>query len=412
MNKKIYFILIGILLLGLISVSLSQPTEFNEVEVEEDIEYEGTGVENKYQSLNQDGGSEAPQPQEPEIIATEVREETEEMKKKRELDALPFFKRQKHWYMEITFIVIIIFYVINYFIGEKTNRDLVKLWGRKFQPIFEQNFAKVGNRDVFTIIKINASTFTFICTGRENCNGAQVTLDLKKRHDLFSVLLDAFGFGSPDKVTIEVALTKDVMDPLIFAVVKQKALAKFKSDHEDVNLFCSKYNQATGLSSSFGVLCDTDCLPSLFLKNEVVSTLNANENLFESMYFTDHSLINTKYQKALQFIFKFPKVSDIDKLVLLTKMAVHFIDIVAKVELPKAHKQKAEKLREKAKESVVKQAHQDRQEELQKKKFEKMQKEKEMVAKMTPEQQRKYDEKEYKKQLKKKASGKYKVLLS
>lgn len=312
-------------------------------------------------------------------------------------------KGPQHYYMEIGFIIFLVAYAVNFYIGANANRELIKAWGKKFQPLFIDNFAKNGNRDLFTIQKADNNTYQVVSSGRLNCFGMQVTLNLKKRQDLLYCLLDLVGYQEPDKMTIEIAVN-NTMDPLIFAVIRNKALKKFKSDHQDVDLYCSKYG-STNLSNNYAVLCDTDVLPSLFLKNEVIDVLNNSESLVESILFSDHSPINEKYPKVIQGVFKFKK-SEFDKLYKLGEMMMHYIDLVATTPLPKPYKQQAEKLRLKAKEQSIKQKHSERQEEAQRKKYEKLQKEKEAASKMTPEQQRKYDEKEHKRQLKKK-SGKF-----
>ncbi|KAM9985428.1 hypothetical protein ACTFIZ_008971 [Dictyostelium cf. discoideum] len=387
--NKLIILSLFVLLFSLFSLSISQSND-----VTTDSE----------EFINYDGGSEAPEDKIPPTTTTTT-----------DNDKIPSPpKKPNNWILESCFILLIIGYIANYFIGSKANRELIQLWGAKLQPVFMSNFSKTGNRGDFTILKVNPSSYSFIATGRNNCFGLQASLDLKKRHDLFSILLDFIGYGNPDRMTLEIAMNKENMDPLVFALVKTKALKKFKSDNNDVDLFCSKYTGSSinTLSNSFGVLCDTDILPSLLLKQQEIQVINQNENLIECFHFTDHSLINPKYPKALKFVFKIPKASEMDKLVLLTRVALHYIDVVANLELPKNYKAKADKLRDKAKENIEKQAQLERQEEIQKKKFEKKLKEKEAIGKLTPEQQRKKDEKEYQKQLKKRTSGgKTKVIL-
>ncbi|EFA86472.1 DUF1682 family protein [Heterostelium album PN500] len=309
-------------------------------------------------------------------------------------------KKQTNYYMEIGFIIFIACYIVNYFIGKRTNQELVTVWGRRFRKTFESNFSFLGDKESYVIVKVDPNTYTFTCTGRINCQGALVTITLKKRQDLFSVIFDLVGYADPDRVTIEVAMNNEVMEPMIFAVIKNKALKSFRENNNDIELFASKQTPPLHLNDSYTVLGDTECLPSLLLKPEVVSVLNKYESYFESMHFTDHSLINPKYPKTLSFSYKLPKIKDIDNIHQLTLMSMYFIDYIASASLPKNIK--AEKLREKQREAVFKQTHLERQEAAQKKKYEKEQKEKEKIAKLTPEEQRKRDEKEYKKELKKK----------
>eukprot|EP01132_Coremiostelium_polycephalum_P002072 gene2072-2558_t len=374
------------------------------IDYDED-EFEGMPIEKKYENLINnddvvvDNSNEETEQQQQQTTTTDDSKSTEESKKESttETKQAQQPKKKNNWVLEISFVAFIIGYGVNYFVGTKTNRNLVQVWGRKFYNLLDKNFSMVGSNGNFNIVRTSVSSFSLICTGRVNCHGAQITLDLKKRHDLFNVLLDLVGYASPDRITIEVAMNQESMDTFILGVTKTKALKTFKSERNDVSLFCSKLNLPQ-LSQAYTVLGDTDGLQSLFLKSEVIQLLNDSEPYFESI------------PKALQFVYKIPKITDLDKIYGLTKMSFYYIDLIASTALPKPQKAKAEKLREKARAEIMKQAHAERQEEAQKKKYEKLQKEKEDAAKLSPESQRKRDEKEYKKSLKKRA-GKNKVIL-
>jgi len=84
------------------------------------------------------------------------------------------------------------------------------------------------------------------------------------------------------------------------------------------------------------------------------------------------------------------------------KMAFFYIDLIATLSIPKATLATLEKRRSKAEEQAQKQALPDRQELLLKKKQEQKQKEQEKFDKLSPEAQKKWEEKEYKRQLKEK----------
>ncbi|GAM23809.1 hypothetical protein SAMD00019534_069840 [Acytostelium subglobosum LB1] len=408
MNSKSLLLLATIVLALLVHISICQVNiakhmvEFDEDEFEGvepmniiNEELEQQYEEQVYEEENTESGSSATTSD----TAANASQESKE--------SASAVKKQNNWFMEISFVAFIIGYGINYFVGKKTNQELVTIWGRRFRPLFESNFTYLGDKQSYVIIKVDPNTYVFTCSGRVNCQGAQVTLTLKKRQDLFHVIMDLVGYADPDRISIEIALNSDVMEPMIFAVIKNKSFKKFKSDNNDVSLFCSKQALPYGLNSTYAVLSDTECLPTLLLKPEIAATLNSHENFFESMHFTDHSLINPKYPKTLSFSYKLPSVKDMDKIQPLTSMALQYIDYIANVKLPPQYKAKAEKLRAKEREELFKQQHLERQEQAQKKKFEKEQKEKEKIAKLTPEEQRKRDDKEYKALLKKRqAKGK------
>ncbi|EGG19759.1 DUF1682 family protein [Cavenderia fasciculata] len=396
--KYTTLILLLIVIISTLFISYSHSVEYDEDEFEGVEHTHSHNHQTNENNMADDAGSGSGE--------QEVASSSGEQAAQDNTNKLPKWRTQSNWYMEIAFVIFIAGYVVNYFIGKKTNQALVSLWGQKARSLFVRNFSFLGDSNQFTIIKVDPNTYNFTCSGRVNCYGAQVSINLKKRQDLFTQLMDLASFAEPDRIKIDVALTKGECDTVIFAITKAKALKKFKADNNDLHLFASKIDNQGALSSAYAVMGDTDCLPSVFLKPEFVNILNSNERLFESLHLTDHSSINpTKFNKTLSFVFRLPKISDMDKLMELIAMAIDFIDVVANCELPKASKAKAEKLREKERQEVFKAQQQERVEAAQRAKIEKAKKEREAISKLTPEEQRKRDEKDHKQQLKKRSKS-------
>jgi hypothetical protein len=313
----------------------------------------------------------------------------------------------KTWYLEIVYLSFMLLYGINYYIGKASNEKLANAWAVTFQDLFSSNFSMFGDKSEFLVTKDSASAFSVACAGRVHCYGAQVTIDLKKRHDLISWVTNLF---SPrfDTVTIEVAMEHDVMQPFVFTLLKKREEKQFVKNHQDVAKYASPV-AAPRLSALYAVYAENDELVPAILTEEVVKTLNTYEQFVNSMYFSDQSSASRVFKKVLRFEYKLPSAQDMAKLSTLMKMTFYMIDHVAGFRLSKPALAKNEKVRSKLVEDVARQTHEQRQELAQKKKLEKKLKTDEMVEKMSPEAQKRWEEKEYRKQLTKK-QPKFKVV--
>jgi len=320
------------------------------------------------------------------------------------VDTLP--TQTNNYILEMVYLFGIAVYILNYWIGKRKNEAIAAAWAESVAKILMSNFAKVGtDSPKISVVKESQSLFKVTATGRINCAGLQATLELRKRHDLFSLLLEFFS-KSEDLVIIDIAMNDDAMEPLVFAVVKRKEERRYKSIYKDVSQFAPAMPFAP-LPPTFTVFSESEELLPAFLSKEVLSTLANYEAEFVKMHFTDVSPKTAKYKKILQFVFRIPN-GDMSKLITLTKMALHFIDQVAATQLTKLARQKVDKIRAKATEAVMKETLTQRQELIQQKKIEKKQKELAEIDTLTPEEQRKREEKNHKKELKKK-QAKFKV---
>jgi len=336
-----------------------------------------------------------------------------------------------NYYLEYVYISFIIIYIINFWVGKSKNEAIAKAWAENVGKILRKEFTRIGSvsnnnnnthvgagseddsadntvdksdtQHNFVLTKENQHTFTVQATGRLNCVGVQATLNLRKRHDLVSLLLELFS-KNQDIVTLDVLLEETACEPFVFAVVKKKDERKFKKANPDT-VFCGGGGQVEGLPRSLVVLSELEELTSTFLTSqyEVLQTISKYENAFLKMHFTDQAVLSSKFPNSLSFEFKLPEdTSQMTQLALLTKMAFHLVDLVTRTKLSKLGRQKTEKNRAKVIELTEKSAHQQRQEAAQQRKLEKLQQERLKYETMSPDAQRKYDEKQYKKELKKK----------
>lgn len=65
------------------------------------------------------------------------------------------------------------------------------------------------------------STYLMYATGRRLCRSCLVTLQLRKRHDVFWSLYDLVS-PSDDTITLDVVLEDGSMDPFVMAVTRKR----------------------------------------------------------------------------------------------------------------------------------------------------------------------------------------------
>jgi len=312
----------------------------------------------------------------------------------------------KLWALEITYATIIILYALNYINGRNTNQKIANAWATSMQPIFTSNFSRFGDQDTFSITKESQHSYTVSCTGRIHCHGAQASLELKKRQDLVSVLMSYALSPKSDLMVYDVAM-EDSAAPFIFAIVNKKE-KQITKEYPDVVKFAAPVNFPA--LSNYIIYTDTPEIVASLLTVEITQTLKNYDQYVKFVYFSDQSTITPKYSKMLRFVFKLPSSThDMGKLTTLIRMSFFYIDIIVNIRLSKMAAAKNEKARAKVVEQSSKQMQQERQEMIQKKKLEHKRREEEKYEKLSPEAQKKWDEREYKKQLKEKQS-KFKVI--
>jgi len=309
--------------------------------------------------------------------------------------------------LELCYITFITLYVVNYFIGKRTNEKIATTWGTQFQALFS-GFTKFGENTRFIITKESASTFSVTCSGgRPRCIGAVFTLELNKRHDLSSFVYSIF---TPHKDTLTIDVAMHTNQPFCFALGKKKEEKQLIKNYKEVTEFGVPVKAIPARLSNFTVYTDSpEVVEDIFTK-DIVDALTANEQYFSSIGYTDVNTLYLTHKTILRIVYRLPSASDMKKISELMRAVFPLIDAFAGVQLTKTTLSKNENLR-KRKQTQEKTEHEKQQESAQKKKLDRLQAEKAAYEKMTPEQQRKYDDKEEKRKIKAKQS-KVKVVYS
>eukprot|EP01119_Soliformovum_irregulare_P006875 TRINITY_DN19294_c0_g1_i1.p1 TRINITY_DN19294_c0_g1~~TRINITY_DN19294_c0_g1_i1.p1 ORF type:complete len:390 (+),score=85.67 TRINITY_DN19294_c0_g1_i1:3236-4405(+) len=303
-------------------------------------------------------------------------------------------------YLEIFYGGIIAIYLVNFYLGMTKNQQLAESWSKAVKERLETQFTSVGEKDVVGILtKEYQHSYYVKATGRQNTIGLQATVNLRKRQDLFSMLL-AFFVPVEDTVTYDVLLPEDSMDNFTFGLTKRKTEKRFRKEFIDLATF--KAMSAPVGETSFVAISEFDEVIPQILTGDVIATLTKFEHMVDRIYLTDRSLTNPTYKKHLQFVFRLPSnTQDMANFDILTRMVLHVTDSVAKIRLSKAAALKSVEKRNKVDKKDKKAEHEARQEAAQARKAEKLQKEREYISSLDPQRRRAYEEKEERRKAKK-----------
>lgn len=331
-----------------------------------------------------------------------------------------------HWddyYLEIIGLIGVFVYALNFYTGKSINNRLANAWFDHHKKLLSDSFYIVGDDGVSkevsegVLVKESENKFVIWCTGRLGCEGIKIEIKLLRRQDLISVLSQIFKPQS-DTITVTVYLAPDDMDSVVLAVMPRKGIKRLQQEVQDLSHFATeKKVDKFDLPSQLGVLSEFSEVSNEFLSVPVCKTISENIDVFDSIHFSDYytgfkisqeSQAETERPKPVKrMIFNFvipgfgkrTKSTIMETTEPLMRMVVHMMGRVAKFKLSKENKNKAEKHRIQVEEDFLKQTHNQRQEAAQVRRDERKRMEKEKIQELDAEAQRRYEEREYKKSM-------------
>jgi len=330
--------------------------------------------------------------------------------------------RWDHYYLEIVALIGVFVYALNFYTGKCINNRLANAWFEHHKKLLSQAFCIVGDDGVSkevsegVLVKESENRFVIWCTGRVGCEGMKIEIKLIRRQDLISVLSQIFKPQS-DTITITVYLAEEDMDHVVLAVMPKKGIKRLQQEVQDLSHFASeKKGDKYELPSHIGILAEFTEVANDLLTNPVCKTIAENSEVFDSLHFSDYytgfklSNDNTEAerpvpQKNMIFNFLIPGHGKRTKSTIMNttepvlRMALHLMAKVYKFKLSKENKMKAERHRVQVEEEFLKQTHNQRQEAAQARKEERRRVEKEKVQELEPDAQRRYEEREHKKSM-------------
>jgi len=318
-------------------------------------------------------------------------------------------EKERTYMLEIFYTILLIIYGIFFLVGRAKNENLAKEWAKEYSGLFMENFSKVGGEAMLS--SESQSGFKLVATGRRYCIGLHAYLQMIKRHELVSMVLGLFK-NQKDMIYVEIPMSEEYMEPFVFAITTQTNLKSFLELHEDVGNFGTivNANKECGLDPSFVVYSSCSEIVPTLLHPQVVKTLNKYPHQFLYLHFTDRFPASVHYKHMLRFGLCLPGNGKMKELKTMTKMMIHFIDVVGRLKLSSRAKAIAKKQKTTAAVQDQKATHQQRQELAQKRKLDKLKKEQERMANLSEEQQAKLQLRQQRKEMKRKQKARFKVI--
>lgn len=303
-------------------------------------------------------------------------------------DAPPMFE----WRYEGVGIAVVLAFVINFLAGDAINRRMARDFERAFLSdraagVFHREFAEVGAPGArgpsrgSLLSREAPDEYTLYATGRRFVDAVTVTLRLKKRNDLYSAAYDLLRPGEldPDRVVVECAMREGVVQPgTVFAVGDKAAVATLERNagKRDVARLCGSHapRDATGRRAlAVGVTLKAES-PELAddILTETALAAALGESAFagpagrylETIHCAEEAsgkgVGNSSDSRAvLRFTCRHPGADAgaegvAEALGSLFELVPHFIDVVGRVRLTAAQREKANKARKRREEEDFK----------------------------------------------------------
>ncbi|XP_005104828.1 coiled-coil domain-containing protein 47 [Aplysia californica] len=329
------------------------------------------------------------------------------------------------FYLEMLMIAGLAVYFLNFLAGKNKNCKLATAWLTAHRELLETQFSIVGDDGVAkevtsgVLMKESENVYALWCSGRSCVEGMLVELKLLKRQDLINFLLRIFKPAS-DQIVVKVDIDEGKMDNFVFAIAQKRSAAKLHKDMNDLSQFAEKKSiEKFDIPSSYQLLSEIGEGTAAVLDKKVCQVLTKYEGVIEYIHVSDQ-YSGLKVQEDTQptkmpetkpcllFCFTVPgkgrtRAVDMENLKPLMQLVFYCVDKVARLQLSKEARFKAEKNRQKAAELFIKAAHSQRQELAQQRREEKKRAEKEkLMAEEDPDRARKLEERESRRESKKK----------
>ncbi|CAM0138492.1 unnamed protein product [Umbelopsis sp. WA50703] len=320
--------------------------------------------------------------------------------------------RLEDFVFEIGMIGFFLAYFAIWYTGASKNVSVAKKWTGAHLDYLKSQFAHIGDGNGNTLVKDGPSDYVLYTSGRRNMQYAHWWISLYPRNDVTMILYNRvaslLGYDKParDHITVTMTLDTNACEDFVFAVLPQQESKTLRADRFDLKKF-TKVSQTNRVPNKLTVSSESADLTELLLNGRVGDIITEAGDAF-------NSLIITCYPEFAPEVLKdsYPKTATIDFNIAgqdpeATKKLVELVcelpDILnEKLRNPRAEiKNKLRKNREEMQKEYAKIQAEERAEELAKKRAEAKRAEEEKIRKLSPAEQRKWDEKERAKELKK-----------
>ncbi|KAI8579428.1 hypothetical protein K450DRAFT_199440 [Umbelopsis ramanniana AG] len=318
----------------------------------------------------------------------------------------------KDFLFEIAMLCFFAAYIAIWYVGGNKNLAIAKKWTGAQLEYLRTQFAHVGDNAGNTLVKDSPNEYVLYTTGRRNMKFAHWFVTLYPRNDITTAIanqvLALAGWEKPakDHVTATVTLDDSSSEGFVFAVLPEATSKELRADRFDLKKF-TKTSQHSKLPKNLVVSCESSDLADLLLEGKVADVIREAGDAFNSLIITCYPTVapeslKESYPQTVTVDFDINS-SDAKASSGLVQLVCELPDILSarcrnfKPEI----KNKLRKNREEVLKEYAKIHAEERAEELAKKKADAKKAEEERVRKLSPAEQRKWEEKERAKELKK-----------
>eukprot|EP01067_Filipodium_phascolosomae_P008074 Filipodium_phascolosomae@DN6789_c0_g1_i1.p1 len=328
--------------------------------------------------------------------------EQESIESLAEADRPPFPPLEVTW-LEVFCISLIVLYAGNWWWGKDVNYEIARLWITQNKTVLLENFETVGEEAGALVVQEGQSVFHCYATGRRSVDYMETFLELKPRQDLLMFWLVDIAMPATDAFTIRVAITQ--MDTFCIAFLPRKYASSYHKSNRDLKNYTSP-RTVNGLKPQIQAFSDTsEAIERLCgAADHIISEINALSDQAIHIHISDD--LDTFQGKAMLLVryhLKDHRQMAISSRV--TKLTLVLADVVSSIQLTEKARSAATTMRKQSQKKKAKTAQAEIQEKLFQKRIEKKKEADEEFLKLPPEQQRKLEEKNARKEARKKTPG-------
>ncbi|KAG1051951.1 hypothetical protein G6F55_001100 [Rhizopus delemar] len=310
--------------------------------------------------------------------------------------------------MEIVLSITFLLFTLVWYQGKSNNMKKAKSWlGTQIEYLHSQ-FTLVGDGKSL-LIKDGPADYLLYVSGRRHVQFGHWWLKLKPRNDLLTYfttqVLAMLGQVKPaaDRVTLKLVLDRALPEKFVFAVMNKSESSELVKKRFDLNRV-AKLGSSKAIPNSLTVYTESQKLADLILSTTRIGEIitSAADRLESLVVSSLPSEEPSKYENdgpltvSLSFLMSSDKTLDP-----LVELACELPDVISELKLTADIRNQVSKNRDQLRKEYAKIIAAERAEELAKKKAEAKKAEAEKIKKMSPSEQRKYEEKERLRQLKK-----------
>ncbi|KAI8883686.1 DUF1682-domain-containing protein [Backusella circina FSU 941] len=314
--------------------------------------------------------------------------------------------------MEIVLLTGFLVYTLVWYQGKRNNLSKAKNWLEGQIDYINSQFALVGDKttnEKSVLMMDGPSDYLLYTSGRRNVQFGHWWFKLKPRNDVLTLfttkILSTFTSTTPpaaDRVVLTLTLDKEINEQFVFGVVKKELADDLYKKRFDLKN-TGKIASSKVIPENFTIYAEAQKLADAILTTKVGEIISQNADRLESLVISSLPAVEPEMFESdgaitISLSFLLPNDNQSDRFV---ELACELPDIVAQLRLAADVKSKVRKNREELTKEFSKKVAAERAEELQKKKADAKRAEEERVKKLSPAEQRKYEEKERVRQMKK-----------